>query len=212
MSDEIVFYTQPMSRGRTVRWMLEEVGAPYRAEILGFGTSMKDPAYLAVNPMGKVPAIRHGATVVTETAAICAYLADCFPQAGLTPPAGRERGSYYRWLFFSASLEQAVVTEALGFRVPADKQAMAGFGSLDLILDVLDRELEARDWLAGDRFTTPDLLMGAGLGWYTAWGLIEKRPAFARYLERVHSRPAFRRAAEIDDALIAAEKAKTAAS
>ena len=101
MSDEIVFYTNPMSRGRTVRWMLEEVGAPYRVEVLEFGTTMKSPEYLAINPMGKVPAIRHGNAVVTESAAICAYLADAFPAAQMGPlPA--MRAAYYRWLFFAA--------------------------------------------------------------------------------------------------------------
>ena len=103
MADELVFYTHPMSRGRIVRWMLEEIGQPYRTELLEYGTTMKAPAYLAVNPMGKVPAIRHGDTVVTEAAAICAYLADAFPEARLAPPPGdRRRGPYYRWLFFGA--------------------------------------------------------------------------------------------------------------
>src|SRR5690349_11473994 len=102
MSDELVFYTNPMSRGRIVRWILEEVGQPYRTELLDFETSAKSAEYLAINPMGKIPAIRHGDTVVTECAAICAYLADAFPQAGLAPPHGSKlRGPYYRWLFFA---------------------------------------------------------------------------------------------------------------
>src|SRR5580692_8738532 len=109
MSDEIVFYTNPMSRGRIARWMLEEVGEPYRTEVLDFASSLKAPAYLAINPMGKVPALRHGDTVVTETAAICAYLADAFPQAGLAPAPGA-RGSYYRWLFFGAGPMEAALT------------------------------------------------------------------------------------------------------
>src|SRR5579863_5971550 len=98
MSDELVFYTNPMSRGRIVRWMLEEVGAPYRTEFLDYGGRMKAPDYLAINPMGKVPAITHGGVAVTEVAAICAYLADAFPEAGLAPPSGsKARGPYYRW-------------------------------------------------------------------------------------------------------------------
>src|SRR3712207_2563476 len=119
MADELVFYTNPMSRGRIVRWMLEEVGQPYRTELLDYGTTMKAPAYLALNPMGKVPAIRHGETVVTEAAAIGAYLADAFPQAGLAPPPGdRRRGPYYRWLFFGAGpVEAAVTNTALGLVV-----------------------------------------------------------------------------------------------
>ncbi len=103
MTDELTFYTNPMSRGRIVRWMLEELGQPYTTQVLDYGTTMKAPAYLAVNPMGKVPAIRHGDTVVTEAAAICAYLADAFPQSGLAPPPGdHARGPYYRWMFYAA--------------------------------------------------------------------------------------------------------------
>ena len=103
MADELILYTNPMSRGRIARWMLEEVGQPYKTEVLDYASTMKGPAYLAINPMGKVPALRHGDAVVTETAAICAYLADAFPQAGLAPPPGhRLRAPYYRWLFFTA--------------------------------------------------------------------------------------------------------------
>ena len=103
MADELVLYTNPMSRGRVARWMLEEVGQPYKTEIVDYASTMKSPAYLAINPMGKVPALRHGDVVVTETPAICAYLADAFPQARLAPPPGhRLRAPYYRWLFFAA--------------------------------------------------------------------------------------------------------------
>src|SRR6185312_13672265 len=131
MSKELVFYTNPMSRGRIVRWMLEEVGQPYRTELLQYADSMKAPAYLAINPMGKVPAIRHGDVVVTEGAAICAYLADAFPEAGLAPPTA-ERGDYYRWLFFAAGpVEAAVTARSLGFSPAADQKRMAGFGSLE---------------------------------------------------------------------------------
>ena len=121
MADELVLYTNPMSRGRIARWMLEEVGQPYRAEILEYAGSMKAPEYLAINPMGKVPALRHGETIVTEAAAICAYLADVFPEAGLAPPPGsRLRGPYYRWLFFAAGpVEAANTDKALGVVVPS---------------------------------------------------------------------------------------------
>src|SRR5437879_8960921 len=128
MSNELVFYTNPMSRGRIVRWMLEEVGQPYRTEILDYATGMKGAAYLAINPMGKVPAITHGDTVVTEGAAICAYLADAFPQAGLAPPV-EDRGDYYRWLFFAAGcVEAAVTAKSLGFEPKPEQSRMAGFG------------------------------------------------------------------------------------
>src|SRR3954447_270629 len=149
MSDELVFYTQPMSRGRIVRWMLEEVGAPYRTELLEYGTTMRAPGYLAVNPMGKVPAIRHGETVVTEGAAICAYLADAFPQAGLAPPPGdRRRGPYYRWLFFGAGpVEAAATAKSLGFVVPDDprSRSMVGWGSVEAVMDALEGAVSGSD-------------------------------------------------------------------
>src|ERR1700744_68978 len=128
MAEELIFHTNPMSRGRIARWMLEEVGGPYRPEIRDF-QNMKSPDYLAVNPMGKVPAIQHGDKVVTECAAICAYLADAFPKAGLAPPLDA-RGDYYRWMFFSAGpLEAATTNKALGFEVPAERRRMCGYGS-----------------------------------------------------------------------------------
>src|ERR1700758_1864260 len=140
MNDELVFYTHPMSRGRIVRWMLEEVGQPYRTEVLDYATTLKAPDYLRINPMGKVPAIRHGDIVVTEAAAICAYLADAFPQAGLAPPPGdRLRGTYYRWLFFAAGpVEAAVSNRALGFVVPEGRERMMGYGSYADVMNALE--------------------------------------------------------------------------
>ena len=132
MADELILYTNPMSRGRIARWMLEEVGQPYKTEVLDYASGMKGPAYLAINPMGKVPALRHGDAVVTETAAICAYLADAFPQSGLAPPPGhRLRAPYYRWLFFTAGpFEAAVSNKALGFVVPPERERMIGYGNI----------------------------------------------------------------------------------
>ena len=204
MSDELVFYTNPMSRGRIVRWMLEEVGQPYRTELLDFGTTMKAPAYLAINPMGKVPALRHGDTVVTEAAAICTYLADAFPQAGLAPaPGSRERGTYYRWLFFGAGpVESAVTNKAMGFQVPPERTGTVGYGSLDAVLNALEGALSRGDYLVGDRFTAADLYVGAQLGWGMQFGTIEKRPVFERYAGRINNRPAAIRARELDDALL----------
>jgi glutathione S-transferase len=205
MADELVFYTKPMSRGRIARWMLEETGAPYRAEILDFGTSMKAADYLAINPMGKVPAIRHGDTTVTECAAICAYLADAFPDAGLAPPVN-DRGAYYRWLFFTAGpVEAAVTNYALGVEVPAEKRGMAGYGSLEAVVETLEKAVSGNDYLAGGRFSAADLYVGAHLGWGLQFGTIEKRPAFERYLARITDRDAFRRAKELDDAAMPAE-------
>jgi glutathione S-transferase len=206
MSDELVFYTHPMSRGRIVRWMLEEVGQPYRTELLDYGTTMKAPAYLAVNPMGKVPAIRHGDAVVTECAAICAYLADAFPQAGLAPPPGdRRRAPYYRWLFFTAGpLEQAVTNKSMGFVVPEGRERMAGYGTFADAMKALESAVSGGPYVTGDSFTAADVYVGAHIGWGLQFGTIEKRPVFAQYFERISKRPAALRANEMDDALMPA--------
>ena len=204
MTDDLVFYTHPMSRGRTVRWMLEEVGVPYRTVLLEYGTTMKAPDYLAINPMGKVPAIRHGDTVVTESAAICAYLADAFPDAGLAPPHGdRLRGPYYRWMFFGAGpVEAAVTNKALNFVVPEGRERMAGYGSFADVLNGLETAVSGGEYLTGDRFTAADVYLGSAIGFGMMFGGIEKRPSFERYWARISARPAAIRAREIDDALI----------
>lgn len=201
MSDELVFFTNPMSRGRIARWMLEEVGAPYRTEIVEYGTTIKAPEYLAINPMGKVPAIRHGVTVVTECAAICAYLADAFPDAGLAPET-TERGDYYRWLFFAAGpVEAAVTNKSMGFEVPADKQVMAGYGSYNAVIDTLALAVSGRSYLAGERFSAADVYVGSHIGWGLQFGTIQKRPEFEDYWARISDREAYRQAKELDDAV-----------
>jgi glutathione S-transferase len=204
MTDELVFYTNPMSRGRIVRWMLEETGQPYQTQIIEFGPAMKSPEYLAINPMGKVPAIRHGDAVVTETGAICAYLADAFPEAGLAPePGSRERGPYYRWLFFGAGpVDGAIVNKSLGFEPPPERRSMVGYGSLTYVLDTLEKAVSASEYLTGSKFTAADLYLGAQLGWGMMFGALEKRPAFEAYWNRIRDRPAAIRAREIDDALL----------
>ena len=204
MADELTFYTNPMSRGRIVRWMLEEVGQPYKTELLDFATTAKAPAYLAINPMGKVPAVKHGDIVVTESAAICAYLADAFPAAHLAPPSGdRLRGPYYRWLFYGAGpVEAAATNKSMGFVVPEDRKGMAGYGSLAQVVDVLESAVSHGDYLVGGNFTAADLYLGAHIGWGMQFGWLEKRPAFERYWDRISKRPAAVRAREIDDALI----------
>lgn len=201
---ELVFYTHPMSRGRIVRWMLEEVGQPYRTELLDYGTTMKSPEYLAINPMGKVPTIRHGETVVTEAAAICAYLADAFPDAGLAPPPGDpRRGAYYRWLFFAAGpVEQAVIAKSLGWAVPEGREMMAGFGNEASTFDALERALAHGGYLTGETYTAADLYVGAQLGWGLQFGTIPARPVFEAFVGKLHARPAAIRASEIDDALM----------
>ena len=200
MSKQLAFYTHPLSRGRLARWMLEETGLPYEEHVLEFDTTMKSPEYLAINPMGKVPAIRHGDLVVTENAAICAYLADLVPEKRLAPPVGSpERGSYYRWLFFLAGPTESMVTaRQTGVLAPARG---AGYGSEDDLLRVLEQTLEGRTFLAGDHFTAADLYMAALLGFYLRIGAIEARPAFAAFASRHAMRPAAVAARERDDAL-----------
>jgi glutathione S-transferase len=205
MPDELVFYTNPQSRGRIVRWMLEEVGQPYRTELLDYATTMKAPAYLAVNPMGKVPALRHGETVITEAAAICAYLADAFPGAGLAPaPGDRLRGPYYRWLFFAAGpVEAAASNHVLGFVVPEGRERMVGYGSYNDVMNALEAAVSQGDYLVGDRFTAADVYVGSHVGFGLQCGTFEKRPAFERYVARLGARAAFQRAQKIDDDLAA---------
>ncbi len=204
MASELVYYTHPQSRGRIAHWMLEEVGQPYTTVWVGYGPEMKTAAYLAVNPMGKVPALRDGEAVVTEAAAICAYLADRFPQAGLAPdPASRERAAYLRWLFFAAGpLEQATTAHALGWQVPEGRGGMVGFGSLGRTLDALEGAVSGGPYLCGERFTAADVYVGSSLGWGLMFGTIEKRPAFEAYVARVQARPAAQRVQQINQARI----------
>jgi glutathione S-transferase len=207
MANALFFYTNPMSRGRIVRWMLEELGQPYRTELLDYGTTMKAPAYLAINPMGKVPALKHGDVVVTECAAICTYLADAFPESALAPaPTDSDRGAYYRWMFFGAGpLEAAVTNKSLGFEIAADQfqlQGRAGYGSLTRVLDTLSSALDGRDHLVGNQFSAADLYISAQLGWGMQFGTVESRPNFERYVALHHNRVAAQRAAQIDDDLM----------
>jgi glutathione S-transferase len=198
----LTFYTNPQSRGRIARWMLEEVGEPYDTVILDYGTTMKGADYLAINPMGKVPAIKHGDMIVTETPAICAYLADAFPQKGLAPPiADPRRGDYYRWMFFTAGpVEAAVTNKSLKVMVGPDQKAFVGYGSFEETIDALERAVSASPYICGDQFTAADVYVGSQIGWGLMFGTIEKRAAFEDYVGRLYARPAARRANELDDA------------
>jgi glutathione S-transferase len=209
MSDELVFYTNPMSRGRIVRWMLEELGRPYRTELMDFAGGVKGPDYLAINPMGKVPALRHGDTVVTESAAICAYLADAFPEAGLAPPLGdHARGPYFRWMFFAAGpIEASITNKSLGIEIKPEAERMAGYGNINAVLNAMETAIAPGPYILGDQFSAADVYFGASIGWGMQFGSIEKRPAFVAYSDRLTARPAAKRAAEIDDALIQAQAA-----
>ncbi|WP_419910252.1 glutathione S-transferase family protein [Hoeflea sp.] len=199
MGTDLVFYTNPMSRGRIARWMLEETGVAYETKIVDFGNAMKAPDYLALNPMGKVPTIVNGNTVVSECAAICAYLADAFPDAGLAPPMD-QRGAYYRWLFFAAGpLEAATVNRAMGFDVPSERERNVGYGNFSHVMDMLEHAVSDTSYIAGEVFSAADVYVGAQVAWGLQFETIENRPAFAAYRDRVTSRRAFQRAAELDD-------------
>lgn len=195
MVNEIVFYTNPRSRGGIVHWALEEIGHPYRVEVLDFATTMKAPAYLAINPMGKVPAIRHGETVVTEAAAILAYLADVFPEAGLAP-APEKRGDYYRWLFFaSGCVEPAMSNHSAGWD-PATPELRGrfGYGCYVQVLETLAGAISGKKYIAAERFTVADIYIASMLRWGMMFGVIEKRPEFEAYCAGLVDRPAAVRA------------------
>jgi glutathione S-transferase len=196
----LTLYTNPMSRGRIARWMLEELGEPYETVVLEFGTTMKAPAFLAINPMGKVPTLKHGDTIVTESAAICAYLADAFSHKNLAPPL-ENRGAYYRWLFFAAGpMEAAVTNKSQGF--VSDKKQMLGYGTFEDTMNALEYGVDRTDYICGDQFTAADVYVGSQIGWGLMFGTIDKRPAFEAYVARLRARPAAQRANELDDALM----------
>lgn len=205
---ELVFHTNPMSRGRIVRWMLEEIGVEYRTVVHQYGAGMKSPGYLAINPMGKVPALEHRGVVVTEAAAICAYLADAFPRAGLAPAVDDPlRGTWLRWMFFAAGpVEAAVSAKALGLLPPAEKAGMVGYGSYGQTVDTLEQAAaSASPWLLGERFSAADVYVGGQVDFGLAFGTIPQRPAFKAWVERLQAREAYQRARALDDALMPAK-------
>ena len=203
MAHDITFYTNPMSRGQIARWMLEEVGQPYDMIILDYGTTMKAADYLAINPMGKVPTIVHEGKTVTEAAAICAYLADAFPAAGLAPPLD-QRAEYYRWMFFAAGpVESAVSNKAMGLTVPEDRERSMGYGNYDQALATLEQAVSGDQWICGGQFTAADVYVGSQIDWGMTFGTMPVRPAFETYAARLRERPAYTRQKELDGALIA---------
>lgn len=199
--NDLVFYTNPQSRGRVAHWMLEEIGLPYETVWLEFGPAMKSAEYLAINPMGKVPALKHGGVVVTEVAAICAYLADRFPEKKLIPPSGHpDRAAYFRWLFFAAGpVELAVTAKSLGWQVPEGKSGFVGFGSYGATLNALEQALTPGPYVCGEQFTAADVYVGSQLGWGMMFGTIEKRPLFEAYVGRLYARPAALQANRINE-------------
>lgn len=207
-ADTPVLYHIAPSRSSTVLWMLEEVGAPYALRVLDMKAGeQRQPAYLAVNPMGKVPALVHRGVTVTEAGAVCAYLADAFPEAGLAPAPGDPlRGAYFRWLFFNPGcLEPAMTDRAL--QRPAGPTSMLGYGDYDTTMDVLAAAVAAGPFLLGERFSAADVLIGSGIRWGLIADLVPKRPEFVAYAERLGARPAAQRAAARDAELMAGQGA-----
>lgn len=203
---DLIFYTNPQSRGRIIRWMLEEVGEPYETEIVQYD-QLKSEQYLAVNPMGKVPAIKHRGHVVTECAGICAYLADVFPDSGMGP-RDDEKADYYRWFFYAAGpTEAAISNRAAGWEVPAEKERMFGYGTTDRVIAVLDELLSLRDYVCGERFTAADVYLGSQIMFPMQFGMLPERASFLRYRDRLQARDAYKRANDIDSRLIAEAQA-----
>lgn len=196
MSDELVLFHNPMSRARIAHWMLEEAGARYTVRLLSLEKGEhKSPEYLAVNPMGKLPALRHGDTVVTETAAICAYVADLHPERGLAPPLGdRARGSYLRWMFFAAGCVEPAITDRMMTRPEVERRSALGYGSYDDVFRTLRGVLEGGGFLLGERFSAADLYLGSQLGFGTMVGAVEPSPWITGYVMRCQDRPSFKRA------------------
>jgi glutathione S-transferase len=209
MGDEVVFYHNPMSRARTVHWMLEEVAAPYRIELIDFKKAeQKSPAFLAVNPMGKLPAITHRGVAITETGAICAYLADAFPAAGLAPSVDEPlRGSYLRWLFFGAACVDAALIDRMLARPAPEKTSSLGYGSFQDVVETLDKAIVPGPYILQQRFSAADVYLGSQIGLGLMTKVLEPRPSFQRYLELLHRRPAYQRLQEQNEQLVARLKA-----
>ena len=204
--DTLTLFHAPMSRSTGVLVLLEALQAPHRLHVLNLKAgTQRDPAFLAVNPMGKVPAILHGDALVTEQAAVYLYLADQFPAAGLAPPIGDPlRGPYLRWMvFYGSCFEPAIVDRAMKRDAPPPQ--MSPYGDSEAVLATLDRQLAAGPYLLGEHFSAADVLWGMALGWTTAWKLVPETPAITAYLARINARPAMARAKARDAELAAAQ-------
>jgi glutathione S-transferase len=205
---EYTFFTNPMSRGQIVRWALHEVGADYEQVLVDWQD--KPEAFVAANPMGKVPTIIHhapgGDRVVTEAAAICLYLAQMHPQAGLLP-SDAEAADYYRWTLFAAGpIEQCITSRALKFEPTLQQEALAGWGSVERAMATLEQFLTGRTWVCGNRFTMADVYLGSSIDWGMTFGILPPRESMVAYVERIQARPAYKAAKAIDNELI--EKAR----
>jgi len=202
----LTLYHAAPSRSSIAHWMLEEVGQPYELQVLSLNEGdNRKPPYLAINPMGKVPALKHGDAVITEAAAICCYLADAFPQAGLGVPIGDpRRGPYLKWLFFGPSCVEPAVADKAFKRAEAAPRRALGYGDYDTVMDVLTDGVRKGPYLLGEQFTAADVVIGSGLRWGMAFKLIPERPEFTAYVARLAARPALKRAQAKDAELMAA--------
>ena len=203
---KLTLYHAAPSRSSITRWMLEEVGEPYDIHLLNLSNGdTRAPDYLAINPMGKVPALRHGDVVITEGAAICAYLADAFPKANLSVPIGEpRRGVYLKWLFFGPScIEPAMIDRAFPRKEEARRAAL-GYGDFDSVMEVVAKAVAGGPYLLGSQFSAADVVVGATLRWGMMFNLIPQRPEFVAYAGRLEQRPALQRAQAKDKEMAAA--------
>jgi glutathione S-transferase len=189
---EITFYTNPQSRGRIVHWLLDELGVPYDMKVLDFEKGdHKKPEYLKLNPMGKVPTVVHRGVVITEAAAICTYLADAYPQAGLAPALDDpQRDTYLRWLFFGAGCIEPAIVDKLFARPPVERKGAVGYGSYEDTLSALETALTPGPYILGERFSAADVYVGSEVQWGLMVKGLEPRPKFLQYTERIAARPA----------------------
>ena len=206
---KLTLYHAAPSRSSIVHWMLEELGQPYEIELVSFKKGEnRQPKFLAINPMGKLPTLKHGDTVITEAAAICTYLADEFPQARLNIPVGNpQRGVYLKWLFFGPSCVEPAISERAYPRKDPPARATLGFGDFETVMDVLGKGVGAADpYLMGKQFTAADVIIGSGLRFGMMFKLIPERPEFNAYVGRLSERPALRRATDKDAKLMAEQE------
>src|SRR6201987_2120531 len=205
MADLTLYHIAP-SRSSIVLWMLEEIGEPYDIHLLSMKKgSNRKPDYLAINRMGKVPALKHGDAVITASAAICAYLADEFPRAKLNVPIGTpRRGIYLKWLFFGPSCIEAAMIDRASPRKEEARRAMLGYGDFDTLMDVTAKAVAKGPFLMGEQFTAADVIVGSTLRWGMMFKLLPERPEFVAYTNRLAARPALQRAEAQDKELAAA--------
>src|SRR5215831_11971448 len=203
---KLTLYHAAPSRSSITRWMLEEIGEPSDIHLLSLSKGdNRAPNYLAVNPMGKVPALKHGDVVITEGAAICAYLADEFPRAKLNVPIGSpRRGVYLKWLFFGPNCIEAAMMDRANPRKDEPRRGMLGYGDFDTVMDVTAKAVAKGPYLMGEQFTAADVVVGSTLRWGMMFKLVPERPEFTAYTNRLAARPPFQRAEAKDKELAAA--------